>query len=165
MHISQTMWYWMSMCVLWNAVLAKTCLISCWTVNIFILNGPDFHFRWSRFHVERSRFSFLNGRDFMLDGLDFHFERLRFHDERSIISCWTVENFMLNGRDFHVERSRFSRWQVMTGWDFHNDRSKITLLLWLKFRSARGASGHLAFSFHAPVSLMYLVDEFFLLLT
>ena len=143
-----------------------------WTVQIFILDGRDFMLKgqdfpseWSRFYVGWSRFSFRTVEiswwtvdNFLLNGREFHVERSRF-------SCWTVQIFMLNGRDFHVERSRFSRWQVMTGWDFHNDRSKITLLLWLKFRSARGASGHLAFSFHAPVSLIYLVDEFFLLLT
>ena len=52
----------------------------------------------------------------------------------------------------------------MTGRDFHNDKSSIALLLWLKSRSAKGAFGHPAVSFHLLVSLICLVDEFFFLL-
>ena len=110
-----------------------------------------------KFHVKRSRISYWTVEIFMLNGPDFHDKRLRF-------SCWTVEIFMTNGPDFHDERSWFSQWQVMTGRDFHNDRSKIALLLWLKSRSARGASGHSAFSFRPRISFIYLVDEFFFLL-
>ena len=102
---------------------------SCWTVEIFKINGPDFH-------AERSIFSWRTVQIFMLNGRDFHDEWLRF-------SWWTVQIFMMNGPDFHDERSRFSRWQVMKGRDFHNDRSRIALLLWFKSRSGRGASGHL----------------------
>ena len=63
---------------------------------------------------------------------------------------------MLNGSDFHDDRFMADR-------DFHNDRSRTALLLWLKFRWARGASGHPAFSFYPRVNLIYLVDEFFFL--
>ena len=52
----------------------------------------------------------------------------------------------------------------MIGQDFHNDRSRIALLLWFKSWSTRGASGYPAFSFHPRVSLIYLEDEFFFLL-
>ena len=130
---------------------------SCWTIEIFMWSGRDFH-------VERSRFSWWTVEIFMWNGRGFHDERPRF-------SWWTAEIFMLNGQDFHGERSAFSwwtvqifsRWQVMIDQNFHNDRSRIALLLWLKSRSARGTSSHPAFSFHPRVSLIYLVDEFFFL--
>ena len=154
-------------------------------VKIFILNcqdlminGQDFPTGWSRLHVEWSRFFcwtveiswwmlqifILNSQDFMLNGWDFPSKRLRFYTERSRFSWWTVKIFMLNGQDFHDERSRFEQWQVMAVWDFHNSRSRIALLLLLKSRSARRASGNLAFSFHLPVSLIYLLHEFLFLL-
>ena len=128
--------------VIWNAIWDKS-----WE---FMLNGQDFH-------VARSRFSWWTVKISMLNGRDFHNERLRF-------SCWAVEVFMMNSGYFHDDRSRFSWWQVMTGWDFHNDRSRIVLFLWLKSRSTRGTSGYLAFTFHPRVSVIYLVDEFFFLL-
>ena len=116
--------------------------------------------------------------DFMLNGRDFHDERSRFSwwtVERSIFSCWTIEIFMFNSQDFLDERSKFSCWTVeifmLNSWDFyherrdfHNDRSRIALLVCLKSRCARGASGHPVFSFHPRFSLIYLVDEFFFLL-
>ena len=99
-------------------------------ITSFMLNGQDFH-------VEQSRFSWWSVEIFMLNGQDFHDERSRFSCwtveifmfERSRFSWWTVEIFMMNGPDFHDERSGFSRWQVMTDRDFHNDRSRIALLL------------------------------------
>ena len=66
---------------------------SCWTVEIFMLNGPDFH-------DDRSRFSCWTVEIFMMIGRDFHVERSRF-------LFWTIEIFMLSGPDFHVERPWF----------------------------------------------------------
>ena len=137
----------------------------------FMLNGRDFH-------DERSRFSWWTVEIIMMNRWDFHVERSRFPCwtvERLIFSCWTIEIFMFNSRDFLDERSKFSCWTVeifmLNSWDFyherrdfHNDRSRIALLVWLKSRCARGASGHPVFSFHPRFSLIYLVDEFFFLL-
>ena len=130
------------------------------TVEIFMMNGRDFIMNGQDFHDERSRFSWWTDKIllraveiFMMNGRDFHVERSRF-------SWWTAQIFTMDGRDFHDEWFRFSWWQVMTGRDFHNDRSEIALLFWLKSRSARGASGHPSFSFYPRVTLIYLVDGF-----
>ena len=63
---------------------------SCWTIEIFKINGPDFH-------VERSGFSWCMIEIFMMNGPDFH-------DERSRFSRWQV----MKGRDFHNDRSRIA---------------------------------------------------------
>ena len=69
-----------------------TVRFSWWTVEIFMINGRDFH-------DERSRFSWWTVDIFIMNGRHFHDEWPRF-------SWWTVEIFMMNSRDFHNGRSR-----------------------------------------------------------
>ena len=90
---------------------AEPSLFSCWTVEIFMLNGPDFH-------DDRSRFSRWTVEIFILSGWDIHVERSRF-------SCWLAQIFIMNGGDFHDEWLRFSWWTIlifrMNSPDLHND--------------------------------------------
>ena len=87
---------------------------SCWTVKIFMLNGPDFH-------DDRSRFSRWTVEIFILNDWDIHVERSRF-------SCWTALIFIMNGRDFHDKRSWYLGWTVRIFTMTVDDRSRF--LLW-----------------------------------
>ena len=112
---------------------------SWWMVEIFKVNGRDFHGKWSRFSWWMVEMFIVNGWDFLGECSRFSWWMVKifmvngrdFHGERLRFLWWTVEIFMMNGKVFYHERSRFSWWQVQN-----------CLLLQLKTWSAREASRH-----------------------